>query len=113
MPPARIPGRLTSSCLISSTCGAIFWQSDPIAPAVWRVCHIPPDKLPAGFDNLSMHSCAQDRMVGAGLPSSPLPGGCHGPLPAFYRLGEATIRTRGENRMTGMKHSPRTDLIAL
>src|SRR5262249_24269882 len=38
-----------------------------IVPAVWRVCHIPPGKTPAGFDNLSMHSCA-DRMVGAGRP---------------------------------------------
>src|SRR6266536_1258480 len=27
--------------------------------------------------------------------------------------GAATIRTRGETRMTGMKHSPRTDLLAL
>src|SRR5262249_6139841 len=30
-----------------------------------------------------------------------------------YRLGEATIRTRGENRTTETKPNPRTDLVAL
>src|SRR5262245_850072 len=111
MPPARIPGRLTSRRLISSTCGAIFGQGDPHRGPVWLVGHIPPGKLRGCFDNLSMHSCVPDRM-------SKLP---HVPLRADvivrckrYRLGEAAIRTRGESRMTGMKHSrPRTDLVAL
>ena len=111
MPPARIPGRLTSRRLIRSTCGAIFGRLDPHAFAVWHVCNIPLDKLRVCFDNLSMHSCVPDRM-------SELP---HVSLRADvivrcrrYRLGEATIRTRGESRMTGTKHSrPRTDLVAL
>ena len=111
MPPARTPGRLTSRRLISSTCGAIFCQGDPHRGAVWLVGHIPPGKLRGCFDNLSMHSCVPDRM-------SELP---HVPLRADvivrckrYRLGKAAIRTRGESRMTGMKHSrPRTDLVAL
>src|SRR5262245_41251139 len=111
MPPARVSGRLTSRRLISSSRGAIFGQSDPHRGAVWLVGHIPPGKLRVGFDNLSMHSCVPDRM-------SEFP---HVPLRADvivrcrrYRLGEATIRTRGGNRMSGTKHSrPRTDLVAL
>jgi len=40
MPPARIPGRLTSSGLISSARGAIFCQSDPHCPgSVARLPH--------------------------------------------------------------------------
>jgi hypothetical protein len=109
-PPARIPGRLTSRRLISSTRGAIFGRGDPHRGAVWLVGHIPPGKLRVCFDNLSMHSCVPDRM-------SKLP---HVPLRADvivrcrrYLWGEATIRTRGETRMSGTKHSPRTDLVAL
>ena len=61
MPPARIPGRLTSRRLVGSTRSVIFCQRDPHRPAVWRVCHIPPGKSPKRFDNLSMHSGEQDR----------------------------------------------------
>jgi hypothetical protein len=57
MPPARIPGRLTSSRSTGSTHSVIFCESDPHRPAVWLVCHIP---LPVG---LSMHSCKQDQMA--------------------------------------------------
>ena len=111
MPPARIPGRLTSRRLISSTRGAIFGQGDPHRGAVWLVGHIPPGKLRVCFDNLSMHSCVPDRM--SELPHVPLRGGRHRPLPPLP-IGEATIRTRGETRMSGTKHSrPRTDLVAL
>jgi hypothetical protein len=59
--PARIPGRLTSRRLVGSTGSVIFRQRDPHRRAVWRVCHIPPRKLPDCFGNLSMHSCAQAR----------------------------------------------------
>src|SRR5215467_9359338 len=83
MPPARIPGRLTSSRLVGSSRSVIFSQRDPHLPVVWRVCHIPPGKLPRSFDNLSMHSCEQERMAGAELSASPSQGGCEGPLPAF------------------------------
>jgi hypothetical protein len=79
MPPARIPGRLTSRRLISSTCGAIFCQGDPYRGAVWLVGHIPPGKVHVCFDNLSMHSCVPDRMLE--LPHVPLRGGRHRPLP--------------------------------
>ena len=105
MPPARIPGRLTSSRSVGSARSVIFCQRDPHRAAVWLVCHIPLDKLPHCFDNLSMHSCEQVT-VGAGLTASLLQGGCEGPLPAFYESGEARIRTRGENRPTGTKPSP-------
>src|SRR5262249_9004621 len=80
MPPARIPGRLTSSRLVGSSRSVIFSQRDPHLPVVWRVCHIPPGKLPRSFDNLSMHSCEQERMAGAELSASPSQGGCEGPL---------------------------------
>jgi hypothetical protein len=110
MPPARIPGRLTSRRLISSTRGAIFGQGDPHRGAVWLVGHIPPGKLRVCFDNLSMHSCVPDRM--SELPHVPLRADASSAAAVTY--GEATIRTRGETRMTGMKHSrPRTDLVAL
>jgi len=50
-------------------------------------------------------------MAGAGL-TRPIAGGCDG-LSAYAESGEARIRTRGENRMTGTKRSrPRTDLVA-
>ena len=113
MPPARIPGRLTSSRSVGSARSVIFCQRDTHRAAVWLVCHIPLDKLPHCFDNLSMHSCEQVT-VGAGLTASLLQGGCEGPLPAFYESGEARIRTRGENRPTGTKPSPpRTDWVAV
>ena len=35
------------------------------------------------------------------------------PIPSSYSERKPTIRTRGENRMIGMKQSPRTDLAAL
>jgi hypothetical protein len=35
------------------------------------------------------------------------------PHPELIQRAEPTIRTRGENRMIGMKQSPRTDLAAL
>jgi hypothetical protein len=114
MPPARIPGRLTSSRSVRSARSVIFCPRHPHRAAVWLVCHIPLGKLPRCFDNLSMHTCDQKRMAGAGLTASPSQGGCDGPLPAFYDLGEMKVRTRGENRMTGTKPSPpRTDLVAL
>ena len=113
MPPARIPGRLTSSRSVGSARSVIFCQRDTHRAAVWLVCHIPLDKLPHCFDNLSMHSCEQVT-AGAGLTASLLQGGCEGPLPAFYESGEARIRTRGENRPTGTKPSPpRTDWVAV
>src|SRR5262249_56676982 len=60
-----------------------------------------------------MHSCEQVT-AGAGLTASLSQGGCDGPLPAFYELEEARIRTGGENRPTGTKPSPpRTDWVAL
>ena len=71
MPPARIPGRLTSSRVVGSTGDVIFCQRDPHRPAVWRVCHIPPSKLPDCFDNLSMHSCEQDRDGRSGTQPPP------------------------------------------
>jgi len=50
-------------------------------------------------------------MAGAGL-TRPIAGGCNG-LSAYSESGEARIRTKGENRMTGTKRSrPRTDLVA-
>ena len=107
------PGRLTSSRSVGSARSVIFCQRDTHRAAVWLVCHIPLDKLPHCFDNLSMHSCEQVT-VGAGLTASLLQGGCEGPLPAFYESGEARIRTRGENRPTGTKPSPpRTDWVAV
>jgi len=114
MPPARIPGRLTSRRLVGSARRVIFCQRDPHRGAVWLLGHIPPDKLLVSLGNLSMHSCEQDRMAEAGLTASPSPGGCGDLLPAFYDLGETKIRTRGENRMTETKPSPRprTDLVA-
>src|SRR5262245_57421887 len=88
-----------------------FRQGDPYRGAVWLVGYIPPGKLHVCFDNLSMHSCVPDRMLE--LPHVPLRGGRHRPLPPLP-IGEATIRTRGETRMSGTKHSrPRTDLVAL
>src|SRR5215471_963431 len=113
MPPAQIPGRLTSSRSVGSGRSVIFCQRDPHRAAVWLVCNIPLGKLPRCFDNLSMHSCEQVT-VGAGLTASLSQGGCEGPLPAFYDSGEARIRTRGENPPTGTKPSPpRTDWVAL
>jgi hypothetical protein len=41
MPPARIPGRLTSSRPLGSARSVIFSERDPHLLAVWRVCHIP------------------------------------------------------------------------
>src|SRR5262249_9957044 len=81
MPPARIPGRLTSRCLISSTCGAIFCQGDPHRGAVWLVGNIPPGKLHVCFDNLSMHSCVPDRM--SELPHVSLRADVHRPRPSL------------------------------
>src|SRR5258708_35615024 len=72
MPPARIPGRLTSSRVVGSTGDVIFCQRDPHRPAVCRVCNIPPGKLPDCFDNLSMHSCEQDRNGSSGTHPLPL-----------------------------------------
>jgi len=104
--PARIPGRLTSSRSVGSARSVIFCQRDPHRAAVWLVCHIPLGKLRRCFDDWSMHSCD--------LPRPLSRGGCEGPLPAFYDLGETKIRTRGENWTTGTKPSPpRTDLVAL
>src|SRR5262249_1999386 len=112
MPPARIPGRLTSRRLISSTRGAIFGQGDAHRGAVWLVGHIPPGKLRVCFDNLSMHSCVPDRM--SELPHVPLRGGRHRPLPTFYRLGKATIRTRGGGREWRAEDKPpRNGLLAV
>ena len=37
----------------------------------------------------------------------------HAPYPSLYSERKPPIRTRGESRMIGMKHSPRTDLAAL
>jgi len=71
MPSTRIPGRLTSSRSLGSARGVIFSQRDPHLLAVLRVCHIPLGKLPDCFDNLSMHSCEQVRMAGAGFTPSP------------------------------------------
>src|SRR5262245_60351423 len=110
MPPARIPGRLTSRRLIRSTRGAIFCQGDPHRGAVWLVGHIPPSKLRVCFDNLSMHSCMPDRM------SEPPTSHCGADVIVrcrHYRLGEVRIRTRDENRTTETKPNPRTDLVAL
>jgi hypothetical protein len=112
MPPARIPGRLTSSRPLGSARSVIFSERDPHLLAVWRVCHIPLGKLPDCFDNLSMHSCEPERMAGAGLTANLSQGGCEGPLRAFYASEEARIRTRGENRPTGTKPSQRTDWVA-
>src|SRR5215467_13283026 len=74
MPPARIPGRLTSSRLVGSTRSVIFRQRDPHRGEVWLVCHIPLDKLRGCFDNLSMHSCELERMAGAALTPEPYRG---------------------------------------
>src|SRR5215469_15970665 len=74
MPPARIPGGLTSSRLVGSVRSLIFCPGDPHRAAVWLVCHIPLGKLPRCFDNWSMHSCEQERMAGAGLTASPIAG---------------------------------------
>jgi len=71
MPSTRIPGRLTSSRSLGSARGVIFSQRDPHLLAVLRVCHIPLGKLPDCFGNLSMHSCEQVRMAGAGFTPSP------------------------------------------
>ena len=51
-PRARIPGRLTSSRLVSSACTVVFYEPDPHCPAVWHACYIPPGKLPGCFDDL-------------------------------------------------------------
>src|SRR5262244_2703289 len=40
-----------------------FSPSDPFRPGVWRVYHIPPDKLRACFDNFRMHSSARRAMA--------------------------------------------------
>src|SRR6516165_11939515 len=81
MPPARIPGRLTSSRSVGSARSVIFCQRDTHRAAVWLVCHIPLDKLPHCFDNLSMHSCEQ------ALPRAYCRADVRGPLPAFYESG--------------------------
>ena len=86
MPPARIPGRLTSSRSVGSARSVIFCQRDTHRAAVWLVCHIPLDKLPHCFDNLSMHSCEQVT-VGAGLTASLLQGGCEGAAAGLLRVG--------------------------
>jgi hypothetical protein len=67
LPPARIPGRLTSSRSVGSARSAIFCQGDPHRGAVWLVGHIPLGKLPVCFDNLSMHSCERSGRQGGGL----------------------------------------------
>src|SRR5260221_12820176 len=51
IPPARIPGRLTSGGLVGS---ARIAPCDSLRPAVWRVYHIPADKLLTCFDNFRM-----------------------------------------------------------
>src|SRR5262249_2013129 len=51
-PRARIPGRLTSSRLVSSACTVVFYEPDPHCPAAWHACYIPPGKLPGCFDDL-------------------------------------------------------------
>ena len=40
-----------------------FSPSDPLRPGVWRVYHIPSDKLFACFDNFRMHSSARRAMA--------------------------------------------------
>src|SRR5215510_8879186 len=51
-PRARIPGRLTSSRLVSSARTVGFYQLDLHCRAVWHACYIPPGKLPVCFDDL-------------------------------------------------------------
>src|SRR5262249_44440651 len=51
-PRARIPGRLTSSRLVSSARTVVFYQPAPHCRAVWHACYIPQAKLPVCFDDL-------------------------------------------------------------
>src|SRR5262249_33691630 len=100
MPPARIPGRLTSSRLVGSTRSVIFCRRDPHLPAVWLVCHIPLDKLPGCLDHLSMHSCEQDRIAGAGLTAN---ASQDGSVAGLLRFG------RGENQNQGREPTDRDE----
>src|SRR5262249_34831873 len=111
MPPARIPGRLTSSRLVGSTRSVIFCRRDPHLPAVWLVCHIPLDKL--CLVAWTICRCIAASRIGSQAQDLPRTHRRTDPLLAFYDLGEAKIRTRGENRPTGTKPSPRTDFVAL
>ena len=74
----------------------VFWHV--IAPRVWRN---PERRSQVGWNSF------RERARGRSPTSGPAPSRAH------TASGSRRFRTRGENRMIGMKQSPRTDLAAL
>jgi len=91
--PARILGRLTSRRLVGSTGSVIFCQRDRHCPAVWRVCHIPPRKLPDCFDNLSMPSSIRWEWQEQDLPRAPSQADVRSV--GLLRVGESEAQNQG------------------
>src|SRR5262245_37467951 len=59
-----------------------YCPSDPLRPTVWRVYHIPPDKLLACFGNFRRHSSARRAMALGMLPTDVERTACDRPAAA-------------------------------
>src|SRR5262245_45157892 len=59
-----------------------YCPSDPLRPTVWRVYHIPPDKLLACFGNFRRHSSARRAMARVILPTDVERTACDRPAAA-------------------------------
>ena len=86
VPPARIPGRLTSKPLGQFPPAGLSVRPDPHCPAVWPVGHYRPVRcLSASTICRCITACRSDGRR-AGLTRATLRGGFHGPLPGVLPI---------------------------